>query len=91
MKKIRLDAEALVVESFEMSSEGGEAGTVQAHMPGTTQPLQTANPDAWTCNAVQWTCLGNCGWETNWHTYCGPPCGDTSPQYDTCWDTCEWP
>lgn len=89
MKKIRLDAEALVVDSFEMPGDGGESGTVHAHGP--TPPLQTGDAAVWTCNAVQWTCMGNCGYETHWHTYCGLPCGDTSPQYDTCWDTCIWP
>jgi hypothetical protein len=86
MKKIRLDVEAIAVESFETSGEQGEAGTVQAHMP-LPRP-RTGNAEDWTCDRFQWTC--DCP-DSHWQTYCGLPCGDTSPQYDTCWDTCQWP
>lgn len=89
MKKVVLDVEDLAVESFEVSNEANEAGTIQAHMPATTKPLQSNDPAVWTCNPLQWTC-NNCG-DTGFQTYCGYPCSDTAAQYDTCWDTCVWP
>jgi len=91
MKKIRLNAEVLTVETFETSGAAGETGTVEAHMPSPNPvPLPTGDAAAWTCNPLQWTCDDGCE-DSHWQTYCGLPCGDTSPQYDTCWDTCQWP
>lgn len=80
MKKMKLDADALSVESFAVGEAKEERGTVAAHMPppGLTQ---------YTCDPYWHTCFN----ASLGFTYCGDPCGNTAVQYYTCAQTCVWP
>lgn len=50
MKKLRLEMDALAVESFEPAAACEERGTVAAHNP--------TNPRAHTCDPLVGTCFG---------------------------------
>ncbi|HEX2079775.1 MAG TPA: hypothetical protein VHG08_18815 [Longimicrobium sp.] len=50
MKKLRLQLDALAVESFEPAPVEGMRGTVAAHAP--------TNPNAHTCDPLVGTCFG---------------------------------
>jgi len=80
MKKVKLNLDALAVESFGTSVEEGDMGTVKAN-------ARTLDPALWTCNRFQGTCDG-CNTVL---TYCGDPCSGTAVQYYTCKATCQWP
>lgn len=80
MRKIKLDADALSVESFPTGDVVERGGTVEGHMPP---------PDftQWTCDFAYHTCAN----ASQMLTYCGDPCGNTAVQYYTCAQTCQWP
>lgn len=82
MKKMNLDVEALVVESFETSDVRGERGTVRGHGYTDTTCAQRVCTcptvgNGFTCAD---TCQDSCG-GTCWIDTCGNTC-------DTCGDFC---
>ena len=80
MKKIKLDANALAVESFPTQVVEGQEGTVGAN-------VRTIDPAMFTCDFGYHTCAN----ASLGLTYCGDPCGNTAVQYYTCAPTCHWP
>ncbi|WP_420125025.1 hypothetical protein [Longimicrobium sp.] len=73
MKKIRLDLDALSVETF--STTGGEAearGTVKAHRPDYTQ--------GWDCQSIDICETGDCA------TYAESECGTCATLCATCYE-----
>lgn len=79
-RKLRLDPEALEVESFAASAEEAERGTVQAHGPGTDPGFCPPSAD-WYCSYgvgctwPQYTCGGpNCAPNTDYTQCFGGTC-----------------
>lgn len=80
MRKIKLDADALSVESFPVDAAVERTGTVGAH-------VRTIDPAQWTCDFGYHTCAN----ASQMLTYCGDPCSNTAVEYYTCKATCQWP
>ncbi|HVH11786.1 MAG TPA: hypothetical protein VM759_01980 [Longimicrobium sp.] len=100
MRKLRLDLDAVQVESFVTDAAAGGRGTVDARQRITFGcPPPSQNTCAGTCSCgcgtgaltCDWTCGSTCAASCN--GTCGDPtcaatCGDTCA--GTCWDpTCE--
>ena len=93
--KIKLDLDALQVESFATGGDGVNAGTVHgqvAHefVPG---PPKSAGPGChsngscvYTCNHAQYTCYVTCDVHGHCNTF--ESCGGTCPMQGTCHVTC---
>lgn len=98
MKKMRLDLDALSVESFGTTASHGEArGTVHGHLPIETQGRECDSLDVctyWYCGGTDvsdcGTCATNCGTcydATCGATYCGT-CDACCNCCDPCCCTC---
>jgi hypothetical protein len=59
MKKIKLELESLIIESFETAAAAGERGTVEAHAPGSNER----------CNS-DWSCVDTCYFMSCLDTQC---------------------
>lgn len=80
MKKIKLDLDALSVDSFATSTETEGRGTVQAHRPPWTEGIE--------CESIEWcepgTGYSDCDCGTN-----PTNCGTCATNCGTCYDaTC---
>lgn len=64
MRKLRLELDALRVESFETAAAGKEPGTVHAHAPPTRRSCDESCggtcPDDGTCMETCISCFGSC-------------------------------
>lgn len=72
MKKVRLDLDAIQVDSFETNGGGGQRGTVRGHYC----PCCCCDPCVCTCcDTCQATCAASCN-------------GSCDSCYDSCYGTC---
>ncbi|HEX6746001.1 MAG TPA: hypothetical protein VF092_01715 [Longimicrobium sp.] len=81
MRKLRLELEALEVETFDTRAEATEiAGTVRAHgsFDPCGPPPETADPNVFSCNIL--SCGGTCWLTPNVCGSCG--CGESA--FDPC-------
>lgn len=85
MKKLTLDLDHLLIESFEPSSDSrSERGTVRAHD-------YSDDLDCWRLPDPRWdsiqggSCYGTCGYSCDTCNYsCGGTCGEGTCYGDTC-------
>jgi hypothetical protein len=76
MRKLRLELDALIVESFAPVGGGGARGTVHGHVSLYWEdclPSETCEGAGWPCGPSEQSCAGTCYVHT-----CQPGCGGGS-------------
>lgn len=93
MKKLRLELDALRVESFSTAGEARGRGTVHGNAPVEPPELYTQSEDPVQCQTQGYTCLASCNGSCNscyscdgtCHgsclTQCDPSCNRCFPEY----------
>jgi len=85
VKKIRLELDALAVESFVAAERPGMRGTVRGHVSLYWEDCAVSEtcPGNWPCGVTEQSCGGTC------HEYtCHPGCGGTGGGGGTAGDPC---